>query len=653
MKKMNSVVFSFVVGIFVLGPCLSFSQNDLFLAERKFELGFYNEVVQSLEHLSERGELPLAGYLLLGRSYLKINEPYRAELFLSLGNSRDRSFDFPDFDFYLGKAAMMQGDYENARNQFLQFADHDTHRGRHYAQNAQVALGILETEPMVRVFNMPWNTNGAESAIGMLGQNLQFISRSIEGEGDCGYWNCNPAGQLVATVNGDPFSVENHIKTDLDNEFSTFQLSWNADGSRAAIVMGKPNSTDYRITTNSNNLSIFLVDLDENGAWDRVVPFEFNGIGFSNMSPYLSDCGSELYYSSNRPGGFGGFDLYLSKWDGSQWSEPVNLGPEINTPGNEISPFITGDHLFFSSDWHPGLGGLDVFYTSLSDPTVIFNAGRSINSTRDDFNFMVDAKLRNGYLVSNRPGGRGLDDIYGFSAESSLFNLSNPSILAEKLSPKLDDVEEKGERMIVEFLSRSNAVFVANPLPLEEMDSAEELEQLDVFSVQIASYKNDFDEQHLVQKLGDIGEVYKVFYHTDIKVRVGSFFVREEAEIAAIKIRNRGFSDAFVIKEQIVVSSTPPGTARKEDRLVEQQTISTPARYLVRLGAFRNTSHIDGSWMDGDLLKEASGEFTVLMLGYFDTIEEAEEARKKVAGRGFKDAFLLIDRNGERTRYRP
>ncbi len=651
MKKINSVVFSLLTGVLLLLTQSSSAQGDLFLAERQFELGFYNEVVEGLEILSEKGELPIPGYLLLGRSYLKMNEPYRAELFLSLGNSRDRNTEYPEFNFYLGKTAMMQGDYENARNHFLQFSSNDPHLGRHYAQNAQIAGGILETEPLVRVYNMPWNTEGAESAIGIFNGKLHFVSTSTTEEVENIYtqtqWN------LIGTEVDDPFAVVEKGESALQEENKAYQVSWCETGHMAAIVMGRPGPSEYRINSNTNGLSIYLAEVDVNGEWESVTAFDHNGIGFSNMTPHLADNGNTLYFASNRPGGFGGFDLYKSTREGDHWSEPVNLGPEINTPGDEISPFTTGDHLFFSSDWHPGLGGLDVFYTSLSDPTNIFNAGRSINSTRDDYNFMIDAELRNGYLVSNRPGGRGLDDVYGFSAENRLFNLSNPSILANKENVSAEDKEGKGDRMIMEFKRNSNAVFTAQPL--DDFNAmVDDVDKIDVFSVQIGTFKNDFDEQRIANQLRDIGEVYKVFYHTDIKLRVGSFFVREEAEVAAEKIRDRGYPDAFIVKEHIVVSSTPPGTARDNmEAPVQSSSTVAKTQYLVRLGAFRNTSNIDGSWMDGDLIKEASGEFTVLLLGYFDTIEEAESARKKVAGRGFSDAFLMIDRNGERTRYRP
>ena len=650
MKKINSLVFSLLAGIFLFLSQSSSAQGDLFLTERQFELGFYNEVIEGLEYLSKKGELPLPGYLLLGRSYLKLNEPYRAELFLSLGNSRDRISEFPEFNYYLGKTAMMQGDYENARNHFLHFSSNDPHLGRHFAQNAQIASSILEREPLVRVYNMPWNTEGAESAIGMFNEKLHFVSTLTTEEVENIYtqtqWN------LVGTEAKNPFEIEGNVETVLEEENKPFQVSWCEMGNTAAIVMGRPGPPEYRINSNTNGLSIYIAEVDEDGKWNCVEAFDHNGIGFSNMTPHLADKGNTLYFASNRPGGFGGFDLYKSTRDGDEWSEPINLGPEINTPGDEISPFTTGDHLFFSSDWHPGLGGFDVFYTSLSDATTIFNAGRSINSTRDDYNFIVDNQLRNGYVVSNRPGGRGLDDVYGFSAENRLFNLSDPSVLANKEYTTSDNKVEKGERMIMEFKRNSNAVFTAQPLDDDAI--IDDVEQIDVFSIQVASFKNDFDEQRFVNQLGDIGDVYKVFYHTDIKVRVGSYFVREEAEAVAIKIRDRGYPDAFVVKEHIVVSSTPPGTVRDNKNFDgKTSTDAIKTKYLVRLGAFRNTSNIDGSWMEGDLIKEASGEFTVLLLGYFDTIKEAENARKNVANKGFSDAFLMIDRNGERTRYRP
>ncbi len=104
----------------------------------------------------------------------------------------------------------------------------------------------------------------------------------------------------------------------------------------------------------------------------------------------------------------------MSNWTGSTWSTPRNIGEPLNTPGNEVTPFYDGKDLYFSSDWHKGLGGLDVFRAELGRETVtnVFHLGPGVNSSRDDYGFVYDANQNIGYVTSTRPNGRGHEDIW-------------------------------------------------------------------------------------------------------------------------------------------------------------------------------------------------------------------------------------------------
>lgn len=137
-----------------------------------------------------------------------------------------------------------------------------------------------------------------------------------------------------------------------------------------------------------------------------------------NSTPAFSEDGEELYFASNRPGGFGGIDLYkATKLANGDFGNPVNLGPNINTPRNELFPRPMGDgKFFFSSDGHPGYGKLDLFVAEkdASGAQVIKNLGENINSTNDDFALFFTQYPKAGFISSNREGGIGDDDIYFF-----------------------------------------------------------------------------------------------------------------------------------------------------------------------------------------------------------------------------------------------
>jgi outer membrane protein OmpA-like peptidoglycan-associated protein len=148
----------------------------------------------------------------------------------------------------------------------------------------------------------------------------------------------------------------------------------------------------------------------------RAFPYN-DSIGYSVMHPYVDEEAKRLYFASDMAGGQGGYDLYYSEYsksgDSLMFSKPVNLGPGVNTSGNETHPFRKSNKFYFSSDGHPGLGGLDIFeanYTTagISGPK---NMGTPINSLADDFGYRED-KDRTVYLSSNRRGGQGLDDLY-------------------------------------------------------------------------------------------------------------------------------------------------------------------------------------------------------------------------------------------------
>jgi len=173
------------------------------------------------------------------------------------------------------------------------------------------------------------------------------------------------------------------------------------------IAYGKNKFTEgvRQVAQAGQSMSIHFAYLDEANVWVDSFAFDFNSDEYSVGYPYLTPDGETLYFASDMPGGYGGFDIYVSYFIDSTWTIPQNLGPRINTPGDEISPFFDGSHLYFSSDWHHGYGGLDIFkadfnYESWTDP---INLGPLVNSSFDDFNFTFFDALSKGYFCSDRP----------------------------------------------------------------------------------------------------------------------------------------------------------------------------------------------------------------------------------------------------------
>ncbi len=151
----------------------------------------------------------------------------------------------------------------------------------------------------------------------------------------------------------------------------------------------------------------------------EVKSLPFNSNEYSVGHPCLSADGKSLFFVSDMPGGYGGTDVYISEMQDSIWGAPINLGPDVNSPGNEMFPFQHRDGtLYFASDGQAGFGGLDLFSSNFIAGVWgnIKNMGFPINSSADDFSFIISPDRENAYLASNRAGGKGGDDIYRVKA---------------------------------------------------------------------------------------------------------------------------------------------------------------------------------------------------------------------------------------------
>ncbi len=165
--------------------------------------------------------------------------------------------------------------------------------------------------------------------------------------------------------------------------------------------------------------------------WENITELSFNNDEYTVFHPTLSPDGTKLYFSSNMPGGFGGFDLYVSEKKGESWGKPMNLGANINTSKKEAFPFIhESGSLFFTSDGHKdNVGGLDMYMAKVGADGEFLkaeNLGDQFNSDKDDLGLILNTDGTRGYFTSDRTGGFGKDDIYFFEIKEGLNGTSVP-----------------------------------------------------------------------------------------------------------------------------------------------------------------------------------------------------------------------------------
>ena len=317
------------------------------------------------------------------------------------------------------------------------------------------------------------------------------------------------------------------------------------------------------------------------------------GLDASYAHPNLSLDGNRLYFASDREGGQGGMDIWYIDRNSEGWSDPVNMGPEINTGGNELFPYIAGENRFyFSSDGHPGLGGLDLFQaTEVSGRWgVVSNLGIPMNSARDDFGLI--SRNNQGYFCSDRLGGMGRDDIYAFERVSVGLNVS--VYHAETGQP----------------ISGAEIEWIVGEGP--EGNQQSKTNTQGESEIELAPGKN--------------------FY---LIVRKGGF-----QDYIVSETRNR---ERFSI---LLQQDLPPELDQVSQQADPEEEVHISAAdqpvYRIRIGCYRNPdrARLNDLAAFGNIIEEKEGELTLIYVGSWSSREEAANILPYVTASGFSDAFI-------------
>ena len=232
-------------------------------------------------------------------------------------------------------------------------------------------------------------------------------------------WNNQPYLDLyVSKVNKESQDLKAAIRFSkkINSKYHEASVTFTPDNSTMYFTRNNYGKKLKRDKNGVNHLKIY-VSKKVDGEWMEAEEVPFNSDDYSTGHPALSPDGKKLYFVSDMPGTIGDTDIFVvDVLDNGSYSEPKNLGPGINTEQKEMFPFINDKKLYFASNGHVGLGGLDVYEVAYDGEGFkeVINMGQPINSNKDDFSYIVNEEDQKGYFASNRRGGKGDDDIYSF-----------------------------------------------------------------------------------------------------------------------------------------------------------------------------------------------------------------------------------------------
>jgi peptidoglycan-associated lipoprotein len=420
MKKL--ILFLFLA-TFIYKLEAQVSKGDEYFNTYQFDLAkdFYEKALGTLKTQEERAQVNYK----LGYCYKMLGDSDKAEMYFGAAvKNYVKGVIKPDVLLFYADALRMNGKYEDAievYKQYLQISPND-HRATSGLESCKIVPQWINRPTRYKVNNVArFNTANLDFSTAWATKDFRIIYFTSSREGTKGSRNNYKTGQKFTDI----FEISQDRKGTW-SEPVPLAGEINSEEDEGACVVSMKGSEMYFTRCKAGKTvdepcKIFYVAKKGN-AWD--VPTVINIQGFANYEvgyPALSPDDKILYFSAEAPDGYGGMDIYMAyriNNSPTNFGRPINLGPIVNTPGDEVFPTVRHDGtLYFSSDGHKGMGGLDIYKTIRDEKGNIIgieNMKYPINSSFDDFGIIFEGKEERGYFSSNRKGGKGSDDIYSF-----------------------------------------------------------------------------------------------------------------------------------------------------------------------------------------------------------------------------------------------
>lgn len=488
--------------------CLTAQNKNTKKADKQFARFEFVKAAESYNDLVEDGKADAYVYGQLAESYYNIFNTEAAERWYAKALETSEK---PEMVYKYSQMLKANGKYEASNQQMEKFASMRPadNRAIAYRKNPNYLPKILEQGKKFNVQNADFNSTQSDFGGTMHDGKLYITSGRNDSRKNYG-WNDQPYLDIYTIVkNSDSTYQEATLANDkINTRFHEGLVSFTPDGKTMYFSRESYFEKDYQkdslSSTRFSQLYLFkATKLGED--WDMVENLTINSQNYSVKNPSVSPDGQTLYFASNMPGGFGDFDIYKAaiNTDGTLGT-PENLGQKVNTEGQEMFPYISSNNtLYFSSNGHLGLGGLDVFYTKDIDGKLapVRNVGIPINSNADDFAFIMDEEAGQGFVSSNREGGKGSDDIYEFKKLQPLFDvLISATVLDDKTREPISGAsvtlfDEEGNKVVSKLTNEDG---IAEFIVEAEKDSELEI-VMDGFDSKKVPVEGTTEEENNIQ----------------------------------------------------------------------------------------------------------------------------------------------------------
>lgn len=641
---------------------LLFSCSTEKKATKAFMRGEYQSSIDLFKKSKPR-EPGKANYF-VAESYRLSNRIKEAEKYYEKAGGR--GLDKDSIQFYYAQSLKANAKYDEARKELEDLQNRTSNEKLKDRASAEInGLGYIanlrQKPSFYRVKNLELlNTPASEYAPAYLNNELYYTSsrgnsKIYEATGTpfTSLYKVTSRGANVDVATVTP--LPSNINTESVNNGC---ITFSPDGK--IMVFAKGNTGKRK---GGDDVDLYLARF-RNGVWSepQIITGSVNSPRYWDSTPSFSPDGRTLYFASNRDGGFGGTDIYAAQMDSrGRFSRIRNLGPEINTAGNEMFPYVAEDaKLYFASDGHPGFGGLDLFAVKrASGKTTIENLGEPVNSTGDDFGIFLVRPDR-GFFTSNREGGMGDDDVYTFVNEDPDLRVVNYYLAGVSYTPdkegklqilpntKITLIDEN-KSIMQDYVTGNDGKFLFRVYENEDYNLIGELDGYLIKRQEYSTKGKSVDPKTLTELITNITldtlivldkiEINKIFVLENIYYDFNKYNIRPDAALELDKLVQLLIDNPEI---KIELSSHTDSVDTDEYNIfLSQKRAESAVEYIVRHGIapdrlvakgygeskpIARNSNPDGSDNPTGRQKNRRTEFKILEVGVIPkSIEDEEE----------------------------